>query len=217
MKIEWEQRVRVAESAPLSLVAACCQAAEGVALPLAAHVVVTDDAEIRALNARTRGVDRATDVLSFPTVNYPAGKTARGCEKRLRAEYDPELGACLLGDIVISCRARAGAGRRIRPQRAPRAVLPAGPRAVSPDGLRPYGPRRAKGDARHGRKGPWHGRNRARRGPGICDGRGAFGPGPPGHGKQLLPLQPLRRGRGAAQRRRPGVSRAATSKTPASG
>ena len=44
MKIEWEQRVRVAESAPLSLVAACCQAAEGVALPLAAHVVVTDDA-----------------------------------------------------------------------------------------------------------------------------------------------------------------------------
>ena len=102
MKIEWEQRVRVAESAPLSLVAACCQAAEGVALPLAAHVVVTDDAEIRALNARTRGVDRATDVLSFPTVNYPAGNTARGCEKRLRAEYDPELGACLLGDIVIS-------------------------------------------------------------------------------------------------------------------
>ena len=37
MKIEWEQRVRVAESAPLSLVAACCQTAEGVALPLAAH------------------------------------------------------------------------------------------------------------------------------------------------------------------------------------
>ena len=28
MKIEWEQRVRVAESAPLSLVAACCQTAE---------------------------------------------------------------------------------------------------------------------------------------------------------------------------------------------
>ena len=80
MKIEWEQRVRVTESAPLSLVAACCQAAEGVALPLAAHVVVTDDAEIRALNARTRGVDRATDVLSFPTVNDPAGITERGCE-----------------------------------------------------------------------------------------------------------------------------------------
>lgn len=102
MKIEWEQRVRVSEGAPLSLVAACCQVAEGVTPPLAAHVVVTDDAEIRELNARTRGVDRATDVLSFPTVNYPAGRTARDCEKRLRAEYDPELRACLLGDIVIS-------------------------------------------------------------------------------------------------------------------
>ena len=39
MKIEWEQRVRVSEGAPLSLVAACCQVAEGVTLPLAAHVV----------------------------------------------------------------------------------------------------------------------------------------------------------------------------------
>ena len=102
MKIEWEQRVHMTESAPLSLVAACCQAAESVALPLAVHVVLTDDAEIHQINASTRGVDRATDVLSFPTVNYPAGKTARNCEKRLRAEYDPDLGACLLGDIVIS-------------------------------------------------------------------------------------------------------------------
>ena len=102
MKIEWEQRVHMTESAPLSLVAACCQAAESVALPLAVHVVLTDDAEIHQINASTRGVDRATDVLSFPTVHYPAGKTARNCEKRLRAEYDPDLGACLLGDIVIS-------------------------------------------------------------------------------------------------------------------
>ena len=102
MKIEWEQRVPAPADAPLSLVAACCQAAEGVRLPLAVHVVLTDDADIRALNARTRGVERATDVLSFPTVNYPQGRTARSCERRLRAEFDPELGACLMGDIVIS-------------------------------------------------------------------------------------------------------------------
>ena len=94
--------MRVSESAPLSLVAACCQAVEGVRLPLAVHVVLTDDADIRALNTRTRGVERATDVLSFPTVNYPQGRTARSCERRLRAEFDPELGACLVGDIVIS-------------------------------------------------------------------------------------------------------------------
>ena len=102
MRIEWEQRVPAPADAPLSLVAACCQAVEGVRLPLAVHVVLTDDADIRALNARTRGVERATDVLSFPTVNYPQGRTARSCERRLRAEFDPELGACLVGDIVIS-------------------------------------------------------------------------------------------------------------------
>lgn len=102
MKIEWEQRVPAPADAPLSLVAACCQAVEGVRLPLAVHVVLTDDADIRALNARTRGVESATDVLSFPTVNYPQGRTARSCERRLRAEFDPELGACLVGDIVIS-------------------------------------------------------------------------------------------------------------------
>lgn len=102
MKIEWEQRVPAPADAPLSLVAACCQAVEGVRLSLAVHVVLTDDADIRALNARTRGVESATDVLSFPTVNYPQGRTARSCERRLRAEFDPELGACLMGDIVIS-------------------------------------------------------------------------------------------------------------------
>jgi probable rRNA maturation factor len=41
-------------------------------------------------------------VLSFPTVNYPAGKTAGACEKLLKREYDPEIGACVIGDIIIS-------------------------------------------------------------------------------------------------------------------
>ena len=75
---------------------------EGLPDALVIGLTFCDDDAIRAINAEYRGIDRATDVLSFPTVNYPAGKTARGCEKRLRAEYDPELGACLLGDIVIS-------------------------------------------------------------------------------------------------------------------
>ncbi len=102
MRIEWEQDIPAQADAPFALVAACCEAAEGVALPLAVHVLLTDDAHIRTVNAQYRDTDRSTDVLSFPTVNYPAGKTARDCPKRLRAEYDPELGACMLGDILIS-------------------------------------------------------------------------------------------------------------------
>ncbi|MBR4067346.1 MAG: cytidine deaminase [Clostridia bacterium] len=102
MKIEWESRNMVTVDAPLELVAMCCQAAEGVTLPCAVHVLLTDDEEIHRINREMRDVDRATDVLSFPSVNYRPGTTARSSEKRLRREWDPELGACMLGDIIIS-------------------------------------------------------------------------------------------------------------------
>lgn len=75
---------------------------EGVALPLSVHVLITNDEYIQTINASCRGIDRSTDVLSFPTVNYSKGKTARDSEKKLRAELDPEEGACMIGDIIIS-------------------------------------------------------------------------------------------------------------------
>ena len=78
------------------------QAAEGVSAPLAAFIQIVGDGEIQIINREQRGKDAATDVLSFPTVNYPAGKTAGACEKLLRREYDPEIGACVIGDIIIS-------------------------------------------------------------------------------------------------------------------
>ena len=102
MKIEWESKIPVPVDAPLELVAHCCQVAEGVTLPCAVHVLLTDDEEIHQINREQRGVDRPTDVLSFPAVNYRPGQTARDSEKRLRREWDPELGACMLGDIIIS-------------------------------------------------------------------------------------------------------------------
>ncbi len=102
MIIEWEQRISAQPTAPFALVAECCQAVEGVTQPLGVHVVLTDDNDIHQINREYRGIDRATDVLSFPSVNYPQGKTARRCEKRVRAEYDPEMKACMLGDIIIS-------------------------------------------------------------------------------------------------------------------
>ena len=77
-------------------------------LPCAVHVLLTGDERIHEINREQRGVDRPTDVLSFPTVRYAAGHTARNSEKRLKAEWDPELHACMLGDIIIS-RPRAAA------------------------------------------------------------------------------------------------------------
>ena len=57
-----------------------------------------------------RQVDRPTDVLSYPEINYPAGKTARDCPRLLKREYDPDSGMVYLGDCVISLpRAQAQA------------------------------------------------------------------------------------------------------------
>lgn len=85
----------------LAQVAEACLALEGVS-GAGFAVRVVDDAEIQRLNREMRGVDRATDVLSFPTVRYPAGTTARDNPRRLRREYDPALGYVNLGDCVLN-------------------------------------------------------------------------------------------------------------------
>ena len=77
---------------------------------MGAYVRVVDDETIHEINRRERGVDRPTDVLSFPSVNYRPGETARDSAALIRREYDPDSGLCFLGDIVISIdRARAQA------------------------------------------------------------------------------------------------------------
>ena len=77
-------------------------AMEGVEAPLSVFIRIVGDDEIQIINREQRGKDASTDVLSFPTVNYPAGRTAGSCQALLRREYDPETKACLLGDIIIS-------------------------------------------------------------------------------------------------------------------
>ena len=79
---------------------ACCRQ-EGISEALMS-VRIVDDKAIHILNRETRDVDRPTDVLSYPEINYPAGKTAKDCPKRLKREYDPASGMVYLGDCVIS-------------------------------------------------------------------------------------------------------------------
>ena len=76
--------------------------AEGITQATAVHLVITDDTEIHEINREQRQIDRATDVLSFPTVAYPPGMHASMVPELIRREYDPDDGAAYLGDIVIS-------------------------------------------------------------------------------------------------------------------
>ena len=85
----------------LGEVAAACMELEGIEKAGFAIRIVDDEA-IHALNSEMRGIDSATDVLSFPTVSYPAGTTAKDNPKRVRREYDPALGYVNLGDCVIN-------------------------------------------------------------------------------------------------------------------
>ncbi len=104
MKLLWQIDTHVAP-AWLSLMqtaADCALLTEGVKRECAVCVRLCDDEAIHAINREYRGVDRATDVLSFPTVNYPAGRTAGEADKQLRLEYDDEVEAVMLGDLILS-------------------------------------------------------------------------------------------------------------------
>jgi cytidine deaminase len=80
----------------------CALLAEGITLPCGIGVTMTDDREIQKINRENRKVDAATDVLSFPTVNYRQGRTAGQSRPRLKKEYDCEMNVCFLGDVVLS-------------------------------------------------------------------------------------------------------------------
>lgn len=80
----------------------CALLQEGVKRSCFVNVRLCDDDAIHEINREYRGVDRATDVLSFPTVNYPAGITAGQADKLIRRELDDEINACCLGDLIIS-------------------------------------------------------------------------------------------------------------------
>lgn len=85
----------------LNRVADVCMELEGIS-GAGFAVRVVDDAAIHALNLEMRGVDSATDVLSFPTVRFPKGTTAKDNPRRLKREYDPSAGWINLGDCVLN-------------------------------------------------------------------------------------------------------------------
>ena len=71
-------------------------AAEGVDFPCEVDVLLTNDAHIHELNWEQRGIDRPTDVLSFPAFDLQPGTLPEP------ADADPGSGLVPLGDMVVS-------------------------------------------------------------------------------------------------------------------
>ena len=70
---------------------------EGVRVPCEVNVLFTDDEGIRTLNRDLRGVDKATDVLSFPAFDF----TAEAFDPST-GETDPESGLLPIGDMALN-------------------------------------------------------------------------------------------------------------------
>ncbi len=64
-------------------------------------LLLTMNEGIRRMNQEFRGIDRATDVLSFPMVDYETAGEFGFLEEH-EEYFHPESGELLLGDIVIS-------------------------------------------------------------------------------------------------------------------
>jgi probable rRNA maturation factor len=82
----WEPTERLALLCKSAVAAAASRTIERLAAGAEVSVLFTDDAAARDLNHRFRGLDRATNVLSFPAGPPVAGRNGP-----------------LLGDVVLAC------------------------------------------------------------------------------------------------------------------
>lgn len=76
---------------------------EQVSIQCEVSVIFIDNEEIKEINKEHRNIDKVTDVLSFPMLDYPKGKVFK--EVYLNYEFSQaELfeGKLILGDIALS-------------------------------------------------------------------------------------------------------------------
>lgn len=76
---------------------------EGVTCDAEVSVLLVDNDEIRSINSQHRNIDKVTDVLSFPMLDYYDGKVFK--EQYSGRNFDSSMmdgDELVLGDIVIS-------------------------------------------------------------------------------------------------------------------
>lgn len=84
------------------LVAEAVLEAESCPYETAVNLVITDNQGIRKMNRDSRGIDRETDVLSFPNVDFNRPGVFAIDEESEADYFDPDSGELLLGDIMLS-------------------------------------------------------------------------------------------------------------------
>ena len=67
------------------------------------NLYIVDDETIKNTNSETRGIDRVTDVLSFPNLELNEGDLSVIADMDKSDICDPESGEIILGEIMI-CR-----------------------------------------------------------------------------------------------------------------
>lgn len=80
------------------------KALEYIKCPYEAMISVTlvDGETIREINSETRNIDKVTDVLSFPMIDYgDMPGDFNGLEDYAEDYFDPDTGELNLGDIVL--------------------------------------------------------------------------------------------------------------------
>lgn len=75
---------------------------EGCPYEAEVSLLLTSDEEIHRLNLQYRGIDRPTDVLSFPQIDYEAPADFSRAEEAEAGLFNPDTGELFLGDIIIS-------------------------------------------------------------------------------------------------------------------
>ena len=75
--------------------------AENCPYEVTVSLMITDDEEIKHINFESRNINSATDVLSFPMIEYASPSDFSGVEND-PSDFDPETGELMLGDIVLS-------------------------------------------------------------------------------------------------------------------
>ena len=76
---------------------------EGCPMEFEVDILITDSEEVREYNKEYRDIDKTTDVLSFPNIDWEAPSDFDGIdEEELEMSVNPETNLTILGEICLN-------------------------------------------------------------------------------------------------------------------